>query len=384
MKRFLKIVVIFGFLVAFSSVSVAEAGNSTAALAEKQFNQKMDEVIQKLEKLQMQVGSVQGDTQHIADLLGVITEGTLPKGEGLLSYSDSVGWDAWAIAGYNNLCPDQLDKLPAGMKLEHPQTLAQMQAALKNGRQIRKQYYASKNQNVRVNKVTADTVSANRLKTKLAQVDKLETKVADIKESNVELQRVNTQLVNELHAKKAEIEHLETKMLKADKAEIDHLETQLVKTKKLVADLVEAKEIVTKELYAQKAYIGQLEQKLAKKPKTRTVYKTVGGKEVCSVDCDEVPFRTSGFWSALPDGEYVEFKYRPNKTQQFKAVRVLKEGSWVRPSCQRFWARDKISGSDASSLLKEGERLEPARAWELPEGEGGRHKTYMVLEVTSQ
>ncbi|MFO7806978.1 MAG: hypothetical protein R6V40_00970, partial [Candidatus Moraniibacteriota bacterium] len=380
MKLFLKRIAIFCLLVVVSGFSLAEAGSSTS-VSEQHFDKTMDEV-------KMQLGSIQGDTQNIVDVLGVVVEGSLPEGEGLISYCNAQGWNPWVIAGYNDLCPEQLDELPAGTKLEHPQTPKEMQEALKRGRQIRKQYYASRKQKLNVDEVTADTVSANRLKTKLAQVDKLEAQVANVEESNVELQRVNTQLVNELHAKKAEIEHLETKMLKADKAEIEHLEAELVTTKKLVADLVEAKEILTEELYARKAYIGQLEQKLAKKPKTitktKTVYKTVEGEKVCSSSCDEKPFRVSGFWSTLSNGEYVEFKYRPDKTQQFKAVRVLKEGNWVRPSCERFWARDKISGPDASSLLKKGESLEPARAWELPEGEGGPHRTYMVLEVTSQ
>ncbi len=373
----LKRALIFCFLVAFSGISLADAGNSTA-LTEKHFDQTMDEV-------KMQIGSIQGDTQNIVDILGVVVEGSLPAGEGLISYCNSQGWNPWLIAGHNDLCPDQLENLPAGTKLEHPQTPQEMQAALKEGRQIRKQYYDSKDQNVRVNKVIADTVSAKRLKTQLAQVDELEARVANIKESNVELQRVNTQLVNELHAKKAEIEQLETQMLKAKKAEIDHLKAELVETKKLVADLVEAKKVVTRELHAQEAYIGQLEQKLTQKPKTvtktKTVYKTAGGDEVSSVDCDEEPFRASGFWTTLPDGEYVEFKYRPNKTRQYKAVRVLKEDGWIKPSCQRFWDDQKISGSDASSLLGKGESLEPARSWELPEGDGGKHRTYMVNKI---
>lgn len=375
---FLKRVLILSFLVAFSGISWAEAGNSTA-LSEKHFDQTMDEV-------KMQLGSIQGDTQNIVDVLGVVVEGSLPAGEGLISYCNSQGWNPWVIAGYNDLCPDQLDRLPAGMQLKHPQTPQEMQAALKRGRQIRKQYYASKDQKLRVSEVAADTVSAKRLNAQLAQVDELEAQVANVKESNVELQRVNTQLVNELHAKKAKVEHLETKMLKAKKAEIDHLEAELVETKKLVADLVEAKKVVTEELHAQRAYIGQLEQKLAKKPKviieTKTVYKTVGGQEVCSAECDEEPFRADGFWCTLPEGEYIEFKYRPNKTQQYKAVRVLKEDNWVKPSCQRFWSCEKIYGSDASSLLNKGESLDSSRAWEIPEGDGGFHKTYMVQKIS--
>ncbi|MDZ7612154.1 MAG: hypothetical protein U5L10_05305 [Candidatus Moranbacteria bacterium] len=329
MKMFLKRALIFCFLVAFSGISWAGTGNSV--LTEEHFDKTMDEV-------KMQLGSIQGDTQNLVDLMGVVVEGSLPAGEGLISYCNSQGWNPWVIAGYNDLCPDQLDKLPAGMKLKHPQTPSQMQEALKKGRQIRREYYASKDQNVRVNKVIADTVFAKRLKTQLAQVDKLEAKVENVEESNVQLQRVNKQLVNEQHT--------------------------------------------------QNAYINNLEQKLAQKPKvvtkTETVYKTVGGKEVYSAECDERPFRASGFWSTLPDGEYVELKYRPNKTQHYKAVRVLKEDGWVKPSCQRFWAQNKIEIRHLTSLVNKGENLIQKRNWSLPEGDGGRHRTYKVLKVVTQ
>jgi len=222
------------------------------------------------------------------------------------------------------------------------------------------------------------TFRVNRIKVDTVEIDELSVRVASFREKlvikNMEIDQLQIRLAEiteKLSVKKAEIEELNVKVSNFQEVNIDNLRIRQLEIDNLRELLVMAEN-----------RCRELEFRTPKiVTKTKTVYKTVGGKELYSASCDEVPFLVSGFWATLPNGEYVEFKYRPEKAQQFKAVRVLKKDGWVIPSCRRFWTQTQISSLDAMSLLNTGEELYPALSWGLPTGDGGKHQTYMVMAI---
>jgi hypothetical protein len=320
---------------------------------------------QRFDALERSTAEIKGDTSQIVSILGNVFEGTVPSGGTLTSLCNKMGWNLVVLMGHNGISDPNV--VAAGQKFTYPQTHEEFQSALAKGKPLYDNWLKNQSTAFRVNRIKADTVD----------IDELNVRVATFKEKLV----IKNMEIDKLQIRLAEI----TEKLSVKEAEIETLRIENTHLGNVYADKVHIKQLEIDNLRELLTLAENRCRELEARPpkvvtETKTVYKTVSGQEVYSASCDEVPFPASGFWSALGDGEYVEFKYRPEKSQQFKAVRVLKEDGWVKPSCRRFWTQSQISSAEAMSLLDSGEELCPALSWELP-GDGGKHKTYMVMAI---
>jgi hypothetical protein len=330
---------------------------------------------QRFDALERSTAEIKGDTSQIVSILGNVFEGTVPSGGTLTGLCNKMGWNLVVLMGHNGISDPNV--VAAGQSFTYPQNHQEFQAALAKGKPVYDAWLKNQNTTFRVNRIKADTVDIDELNVRVAtfreklaikdmEIDKLRIRLAEIteklsvKEADIEILRIKNAEIENLKVKNASLENVYIDKLRIRQLEIDNLRELLTLAENRCRELESRPpKVVTQ---------------------TKTVYKTVGGQEVYSASCDERPFPVSGFWSALRDGEYVEFKYRPEKPDQFKAVRVLKEDGWVKPSCQRFWAQYQIFSIEAMSLLDAHEELCPALSWELP-GDGGKHKTYMVMAI---
>lgn len=126
----------------------------------------------------------------------------------------------------------------------------------------------------------------------------------------------------------------------------------------------------------QAALIGSLPVSLEVAEPVVAVAETVDG-------CDEKPFAVSGgFWAKLDDGIYVECKSKPG-SYAHKVVRCVKEGRTVTPTCrlERSYNPDEPYTEVPAALLDPGETVEVVGQWDLPEGDGGLIKTYLIFQV---
>lgn len=345
----------------------------------------------KFDEMMFSLGELKANDYEIKSILGKVFEGTVPKGGTVLELCKETGWELIPLMGHNNIVDPNV--VAAGTTFTYPQTQEELEQALKRGRVLYAAWLKNQPTTFRVNRMKVDTVEIDKLNVRVASFkEKLEIKNMEIDQLQVRLAEITEKLsvkkaeIEELNVKVANLEEVNIDELKVKDAQIENLRIENLRVKNALIDKLRIKQLEIDNLQELLALAEKRCQELEARPpkvvtETKTVYKTVGGQEVYSASCDEVPFPVSGFWSALRDGEYVEFKYRPEKSDQFKAVRVLKEDGWVKPSCRRFWTQTQISSLDAKSLLDSGEELCPALSWELPGGDGGKHKTYMIMAI---
>lgn len=346
---------------------------------------------QRFDALERSTAEIKGDTTQIVSILGNVFEGTVPSGGTLTKLCNDMGWNLVVLMGHNNISNPNV--VAAGESFSYPQTHEEFQEALAKGKPLYDAWLKNQSTTFRVNRMKVDTAEIDELNVRVASFkEKLEIKNMEIDQLQVRLAEITEKLsvkkaeIEELNVKVANLEEVNIDELKVKDAQIENLRIENLRVKNALIDKLRIKQLEIDNLQELLALAEKRCQELEARPpkvvtETKTVYKTVGGQEVYSASCDEVPFPVSGFWSALRDGEYVEFKYRPEKSDQFKAVRVLKEDGWVKPSCRRFWTQTQISSLDAKSLLDNGEKLHPALNWELPEGDGGENLTYMVMSI---